>query len=64
MKIKAKSKESLNTIFDGSIDRIDVNNVASIEILASTPRGKTIKLCIEEWEVSELVKQLRVKGFI
>lgn len=59
MLIQDKTATELTTSFDGSIDRIDVCNTGTVTILASTPRGKTRKITLQEWEVSQIVKQLK-----
>lgn len=64
MEILTVGKHETNTTFSGSVDRYDVGNNGNIQILASTPRGKRVLLQLEEWEVSELVKQLKHRGLL
>lgn len=63
MRIQDKTNTELVTSFQGGgVGSIQVYGDGSLTFLSSTARGKTKKITLEEWEMSELVKHLRNAG--
>lgn len=63
MQVFNVSDKETKSTFEGYIDRFEIVN-GWVSIVGMTVRGKKMRIHLEEYEVSELVKQLKDKGLL